>query len=281
MQDRTFSSMTVDEYHGALACKVQGTWNLHNAAQQLNLKLDFFTMLSSISGVVGQKGQANYAAANAFLDAFAQYRCQHGLAACAVDLGVIEDVGYIHERDGMQQKLDTSIWTGINERLLRKILYLSILQQQGAGLSSAALSGQMVTGIPVPQPEDSQLLQDARFATLFTGTSSGRNAGKDGGSGSQDVQALLLLLRSKSADAGAQLAATVDVVNKGFVRILRLSEPMDTARPLSVYGIDSLSAVEVRNWVRGELGALVTTLDILNASSLVALCEKIVAKLAA
>lgn len=53
---------------------------------------------------------------------------------------------------------------------------------------------------------------------------------------------------------------------------------MDPARPLAVYGIDSLAAVEVRNWVRAELGALVTTVDIMNASSLLSFCEKIVTK---
>lgn len=68
------------------------------------------------------------------------------------------------------------------------------------------------------------------------------------------------------------------MVNNGFVRMLRLSEPMDPARPLVAYGIDSLAAVKVRNWVRNELGALVTTVDIMNASSLVSFCEKIVAK---
>ncbi|KAJ5947430.1 hypothetical protein N7466_000445 [Penicillium verhagenii] len=278
LRDRTFSSMSVDEYHGALSCKIQGTWNLHHAAENLGLQLDFFTMLSSISGVVGQKGQANYAAGNAFLDSFASYRRRLGRPACAVDLGVIEDVGYIHERDGMQQKLDTSIWVGINEGLLRRILYFSILQQQPDALSILS-NTQVITGIPVPQPENSQLLHDARFAGLFT--TSGRTAadgGEGGSGGSKDVQALLLLLRSKSPDHAAQLAATVEVVNKCFVRVLRLSEPIDTGRPLSVYGIDSLAAVEVRNWLRAELGALVTTLDILNASSLIALCEKVVAK---
>lgn len=274
--------MTIDEYHQALACKIQGTWNLHNAAKNLNLNLDFFTMLSSISGVVGQKGQANYAAGNAFLDSFASYRHQLGQPACSIDLGVIEDVGYIHERDGMQKKLDTSIWTGINERLLRKILYFSICQQH-EDTSSSASSTQIITGIPVPQPEDSQLRYDARFAGLFTQTDNagGASGGGKDGSGSKDIQALLLLLRSKSANHAAQLAATIDVVNKSFVRILRLSEPIDTGRPLSVYGIDSLAAVEVRNWFRVELGALVTTLDILNASSLVALSEKVVAKVMA
>ena len=53
--------MTLKEYHDTISSKVQGTWNLHNVALENGNKLDFFTMLSSISGVVGQKGQANYA----------------------------------------------------------------------------------------------------------------------------------------------------------------------------------------------------------------------------
>ncbi|KAJ5746445.1 hypothetical protein N7520_011627 [Penicillium odoratum] len=179
----------------------------------------------------------------------------------------------------MQQKLDTSIWVGIDEGLLRRILYVSILQQQPDALSILS-NTQVITNIPVPQPENSRLLHDARFASLFT--TSGRTAaggGEGGSGGSKDVQALLLLLlRSKSPDHAVQLAATVEVVNQCFVRVLRLSDPIDTGRPLSVYGNDSLAAVEVRNWLRAELGALVTTLDILNASSLIALCEKIVAK---
>ncbi|RFU25348.1 hypothetical protein B7463_g10989, partial [Scytalidium lignicola] len=277
LRDRTFSSMDVADYHGALTCKIQGTWNLHNVSEKLGLKLEFFTMLSSISGVVGQKGQANYAAGNSFLDAFASYRHSLGQPACSVDLGVIEDVGYIAERDGMQSNLDTSIWTGINERLLRKILYFSILQQQEK-TAKAASSTQIITGIPVPQPEDSGLIHDARFAPLFTNSGNANGGGDSKSSASKDVQAVLLLLKSKTADAATQLAATIDIVNKCFVRVLRLPEPMDIGRPISVYGIDSLAAVEVRNWLRGELGALVTTLDIVNATSLVDLCKKIVAK---
>lgn len=274
--------MTVDEYHGAMACKIQGTWNLHNAAKNLNLNLDFFTMLSSISGLVGQKGQANYAAGNAFMDSFASYRRRLGQPACSIDLGVIEDVGYVHERDGLQEIFDTNILTGINERLLRRILYFSICQQNRNILSPAS-STQMITGILVPQPSESQLIHDARFAGLFTGTGNangayGRRGGKDG-LGSKEVQALLLLLRSNSADRAARLKMTVDVVSKSFARILGLSEPMDAGLPLSVYGIDSLAAVEMRNWLRVELGALVTTLDIMNAPSLIALCEKVVDKI--
>ncbi|KAJ5137885.1 reducing type I polyketide synthase [Penicillium atrosanguineum] len=280
LRDRPFDSMTLEEYNQAVACKIQGTWNLHAAAERLNLTLDFFTLLSSISGVIGQRGQANYAAANVFLDSFAAYRRQRGQAACSIDLGVIEDDGFIANNAGFQEKhFDSRTFKGINNGLLRQILYFSLLQQAGSFPDSPSAT-QMVTGIVAPQPADSALLQDARFAALRAGSGAGKAAGESGGnSANAEVQALLLLLRSPSADTSAQVAATVEVVNKRFVRMLRLSEPMDPARPLAVYGIDSLAAVEVRNWVRNELGALVTTVDIMNAASLRAFCEKIVAKI--
>lgn len=273
--------MTLTEYHEAFACKVQGTWNLHNAADALGLQLDFFTLLSSISGVVGNRGQANYAAANVFLDAFAEYRRARGQAACSVDLGVIEDAGVIAENAKLHEQFDPRVFKGINDGLLRKILGLSFLQQQQQRQDNVAdgAHAQMITGLIASQPADSLLAGDARFSALFNSTQEGGSNKISGGGGDADVQALLVLLQSKSADPTARLKATVEVINGCFVRMLRLAEPMDPARPLSVYGIDSLAAVEVRNWVRAQLGAFVTTLDIMNAASLTAFCDKIIAKL--
>jgi hypothetical protein len=62
IQDRIFTDMSIEEYHAAVDCKVAGTWNVHNTLVEKSMKIDFSTMLSSVSGVVGQKGQANYAA---------------------------------------------------------------------------------------------------------------------------------------------------------------------------------------------------------------------------
>ncbi|RYC59888.1 hypothetical protein CHU98_g6324 [Xylaria longipes] len=280
LRDRPFDSMTAQEYNEAVAPKIQGTWNLHNIAIKLKLRLEFFTMLSSISGVAGTRGQANYSAANVFMDSFASYRRQQGLPACSVDLGVIEDSGFIANSDGFKEKhFDSRVYFGINDRLLRKIVYLSILQQTETNPPSSAAASQMITGIIVPQPADSILARDARFSALFTHGDGGPSGAREGsGSGNSEVQALLLLLRSKSTDHAAQLAATIGVLNNCFVRMLRLAEPMDPERPLAVYGIDSLSAVEVRNWVRTELSVLITTLDIMNAASLRAFCEKIILK---
>lgn len=82
--------MTIDDYHITLFSKVDSTLHLHNIATDQGIELDFFTLLSSISGIVGQKGQANYSAANVFMDSFANFRNALGLRANSVYLGVMK-----------------------------------------------------------------------------------------------------------------------------------------------------------------------------------------------
>ncbi|KAJ2984617.1 hypothetical protein NUW58_g5963 [Xylaria curta] len=140
----------------------------------------------------------------------------------------------------------------------------------------------MITGLVAPQPDDSVLKPDARWSALFGGQHGSDDhvaSPGEGGNTNTDVQALLLMMRTESAERSAKLQAVIDVVNGCFMRVLRLSEPMDAGRPISVYGTDSLAAVEVRNWIKTELGALVTTLDIMNATSLMSFCDKILTKL--
>ena len=271
--------MTLEDFQQALQPKVQGTWNLHHASLKSKTPLDFFTMLSSISGIIGQKGQANYAAANAFLDAFAAYRHRLGLAANSVDLGIIEDVGYLSQRQSLSDRMKTQSLVQINEGLLQRILALSIIQQtDGINPASAA---QTITGISVPLPPDSELLADARFGGLCFSRDAAHtvdDAGQDG-SNSKAVQAFLAMIRAK-VDRKALLAEAVQLVNRQFTKSLGLAEPMEPEKSLSVYGMDSLAAVELRNWVKAHLGSDVTTLEILNATSLLTLCERIIAKLA-
>ncbi|GLA87701.1 type I Iterative Polyketide synthase (PKS) [Aspergillus tubingensis] len=281
LKDKIYTSMTVDGFRDVLPCKVSGTWNLHAVAQeQGGVDLDFFTLLSSISGLVGQKGQANYAAAGAFQDAFATYRRDRGLAACAVDLGVIEDVGYISERQEIATRLDINIWTPINEALLHRILRASILDQHNVqARGDPTATAQIITGIPFPQPEGAMLLRDARFGALAAKEGSAATAaGKHGGL-SQEMQTLLMLLQTSTADRSEQLAATIEVVNRHFMHSLGLAEPMEAAKPLSVYGLDSLAAVDFRNWLRQELEVVVSTLEVVGAKTLSALCERILSRL--
>ncbi|KAF7950113.1 hypothetical protein EAE96_007411 [Botrytis aclada] len=277
LRDKPFETMTLDDYHTALHAKFNGTWNLHHVSQEQNEPLDFFTLLSSISGIVGNKGQANYAAGNTFLDAFAQYRETLGLRANSVDLGLIEDVGYVAEQEDFDARFDKRQWTPVTENTLRKILSYSILQQDEKAPINASSNTQLIAGIGFPLPEDSDLSYEGRFGYLFQSAAGGN---KDGGSsqGDETIEAFRMM-RKSGADKAALAKICVEVIATQFTKILRLETEMETAKPLISYGLDSLAAVELRNWIRIELGAELTTLDITNASSLIALCEKLVSKL--
>lgn len=279
-QDKIYSNMTVQEFHETIGCKVKGTWNLHMASLSQPTRLDFFTLLSSVSGVIGQRGQANYAAANVFLDSFASYRRHLGLPASSVDLGAVEDIGYVAEHSELQASFDADVWTPIDESLLHQCVRVSILQQ-------TAGAAQLITGLAFPQPPTSSLLKnDARFLGLLS-SASGNGARSRQARDDQDhaatkeIRAFLLSVQSSPADSenGALLASVVSILAAQFGSSLRLSEPMEPARPLTSYGLDSLAAVEFRNWVRLELGAELTTLDIMGASSLSALGEKVLTQI--
>ena len=278
--------MTLDDYHTAIHAKVQGTWNLHRASQSLlKQPLDFFTLLSSTSGIVGNKGQANYAAANTFLDAFASYRRAQGLQANTVDLGLIEDVGYVAEQDNsLENRFDKRQWTPIDERTLRNILSYSILQQDLTAPLNAHSAAEMITGIGYPLPPDAlELARDPRFAYLFSchggSGKSGDDDGSDGDHADQALKHFRMLCKSEATvDATTLGTACVEVLSAQVVKILRLETQPEPGRPLTAYGLDSLSAVELRNWIRVKVGVELTTLDITTASSLLALCEKVVGK---
>ncbi|CAI7649211.1 unnamed protein product [Penicillium glandicola] len=284
LRDKPYETMTHDDYITSIHAKVAGTWNLHLAAQHEQPQpLDFFTMLSSISSVIGNKGQANYAAGNAFLDAFASYRNATGLRANTINLGLIEDVGYVAEQGGtLEARFDRSQWVPINEGTLRRIISYSILQQQQI-VRGSLNSAQLITGLAYPLVANSsaELKEEARFGFFFSNHSSGGGGNNDNGQDDPTTGAIkaLHLLHASQADITALSKAALGLLQMQLIKILRLEAEMEPGKPLMAYGLDSLSAVELRGWVRQKTGAELSTLDITNASSLTALSEKLVSKL--
>nr|ADH04660.1 TugD [Chondromyces crocatus] len=97
LDDATLRHQTPEHLTRVMAPKVAGAWNLHQAT--LDHPLDHFVLFSSTAGVLGSAGQANYAAANAFVDALAQERRARGLPAISIAFG------YWAERSGMTAHL--------------------------------------------------------------------------------------------------------------------------------------------------------------------------------
>jgi len=83
-------------FERVLRPKVMGAWNLHRAT--LGSAPDLFVVFSSVAGLLGSPGQANYAAANAFLDQLARHRRALGLAGQAIQWGAWSDVGVAADR---------------------------------------------------------------------------------------------------------------------------------------------------------------------------------------
>jgi hypothetical protein len=106
--------------------------------------LDFFIMLSSMAGVIGNPGQANYSAAGTYQDALSQHRRSKGLPSMTIDLGIVSDVGYIAENPEQFERLDYLNNLFISERDLHLILAAAML---GKTRDGAQVPAQLVTGV--------------------------------------------------------------------------------------------------------------------------------------
>lgn len=137
--------MSVDDFRAALAPKVRGSWNLHS---QLPKLIDFFILLSSLTGVIGMGSQANYASGNTYQDALARHRIAISEKAVSIDLGMMLDVGLVAENKSIQNSMNAKgFFMGVSEVELHALLdhfcdpSLPLL---------TPLQSQVVTGIEVP-----------------------------------------------------------------------------------------------------------------------------------
>ncbi|XP_025087737.1 uncharacterized protein LOC112560253 [Pomacea canaliculata] len=103
-EDKSFLSMDVTSFDKALSPKVRGICNLHRLSR--DLELDYFVMHSSVGSVIGNGGQTNYTAGNAFMDGMAHFRRQQGLAGQTLNWGAL-DLGLLHKNSLARQILES------------------------------------------------------------------------------------------------------------------------------------------------------------------------------
>ncbi|KAK5055284.1 hypothetical protein LTR84_013034 [Exophiala bonariae] len=276
LNDSIYDNMTHELWRGAVAPKIQGSWLLHELLPQ---DMDFFVMLSSISGVVGNRSQTNYATGNTFQDELAQYRRDKGLPAVAVDLGLMLDVGLIAERGGFTN-LRKSEAVGLNEVDFHAIMKAAMLGVYG----NSTVPAQLVTGLPTGGILHRQALEppfyydDPRFSYLRKMDLSQAIAevGSNAAGASVDGGNLATQL-GQAKSIGKASALTTSALSGLLAKGLQTSaDNIDTSKPLHSYGVDSLMAVEIRTWIMQQVKADITLFDILSGMSIVALSLKIV-----
>jgi acyl transferase domain-containing protein/NADPH:quinone reductase-like Zn-dependent oxidoreductase/NAD(P)-dependent dehydrogenase (short-subunit alcohol dehydrogenase family)/acyl carrier protein len=105
LNDQLLVTMTEEAVNDVFEPKALGAWNLHNATKHLKT-LDHFVMFSSTACLLGNAGQSNYAAANAFMDALAELRKSQGLPALAFSLAGIRDQGMASRTPHILRSMD-------------------------------------------------------------------------------------------------------------------------------------------------------------------------------
>lgn len=260
-----FERMTVGDFQAPLRPKVQGSLNLHNIFQDV----DFFIMLSSLGGVVGTAGQANYAAGNAFQDALASFRQAQGLHAVAVDLGMVEAVGHLaHDTQGIAERLERAGLASLTETDVLRVVEWAIKQPSAPA--------QIITGISAglgAQWEKSSWCREARFADLRYRKATQSQAEAT----TKEEKRLRDQLTSGSVGVGAAEVICRGLVKKITVMFGLVEEDVSPAKSLADYGVDSLVAVEMRNWIMSQVGADISIFELMQSPSLAELSTKLAA----
>ncbi|KAJ6069226.1 hypothetical protein N7499_011113 [Penicillium canescens] len=261
VKDVHIENMSLDDYREVMGPKYAGTWNLH---RHLPEDLDFFLMLSSISGVIGNATQAAYAAGCSFQDSFAAYRTSLGLPAVSLDLGTITDVGYLAENTDLAATMKKQGFHGTDTQTLLSLIRVAI-SQPPAGRT------QIVAGLGQWREEKSL----GNFSTLLFSHFRRKfhNHGRTAilGDSAEGLKAEL--------EEAKNLEQATSVICEALRRkiALHLSVPVeniDHSHPVSEYGVDSHVAVELRNWMSRILDCTVPILQII-ASSILDLSSKI------
>ncbi|MEO0648164.1 MAG: SDR family NAD(P)-dependent oxidoreductase, partial [Cyanobacteria bacterium J06650_10] len=104
-QDATIQQQSPDHFQQVMAAKVQGSWHLHQLTK--NIALDHFVLFSSAASLISSAGQMNYAAANGYLDALAHLRHSENLPAVSINWGAWAEAG-LAETDTVKARLTRS-----------------------------------------------------------------------------------------------------------------------------------------------------------------------------
>ncbi|CAG8971039.1 hypothetical protein HYALB_00005277 [Hymenoscyphus albidus] len=256
---------------------VQGTWNLHEYFNR-ELPLDFMIFYSSSSGIYGYPSQAQYAAGNTYQDALAHYRRSQGLKAISVNLGIMRDVSVFAE-SGTSGNI--KIWEevlGIREPAFHALMKSLINQQMGDIRSDCPV--QVCTGLGTADIMAAHGLakpgyfEDPRFGPLAV-TSLGITGSAETQGSSESLAARLH--KATSMDEATEIIKEA-LVNK-IADILQMpASEVDPSRALYRYGVDSLVALEVRNWITREMKANMALLEILAAVPIESFAAKIAEK---
>lgn len=261
VQDTLFETMTHADFVAATRPKYNVTLNLH---KHLPRDLDFFICLSSAAGQIGSIAQGNYNAGNNYQDALCAHRRSLGLAGTSINLGWMGEIGFVAESD--RAKVPQVVRDGVRD--LKASQFLAIMESAMRD-DEVVAGGQPVLGLATgglikhSGRDEPYWFRDARFSAMrLYDTHQSKSESTAKCTNGVDMKAALASAKSLEEAKAIVLSGLMAKLARGLMMEL---DDMDASRPINMYGVDSLVAVDVRAWAMKELQSVVHVSDILKS----------------
>ncbi|KAF2492668.1 hypothetical protein BU16DRAFT_620023 [Lophium mytilinum] len=258
LQDSVFETMTYNEWTTAIAPRMQGTSNLH---ELLPNNMDFFLLLSSINGILGARFQANYAASNTFLDAFAHTHYKQRVVS--IDLGWY--AGTLATNEFLKGRFEGlgCVYQVPDSQLLGLLDYY-------CDPTRSVDIGKCQTMIGVAPPSYARA-QGKEFPALLkrpmwrvmNSLDTAISAKAQTETSEQKPLPLCTLLASTESIAEAADLICNTMLGRLAEQLGIHEEMIDKEKPFHVAGVDSLMAVELRTWFRRAIGVSISVFEIM------------------
>ncbi|QGA16531.1 hypothetical protein EYB26_004198 [Talaromyces marneffei] len=269
LSDAPLATMSHQQWRAAVRPKVIGTYNLHLATQRQ--KLDFFLTFSSSAAIIGSKGQANYCAANCYLDALMRNRRAQGLAGTTVNIGPVSGIGAVAEDAILEKVMDRMGYESITEDELFWAIEEAITSAFDATQEVDGIQQhQIITGLNL-QRTDLYWANKSLVRNLYANLD-----GVDGGKAAAQSQDIALAIQREGTVEERVAMLTAAFIEKIADVLFVPVSTIHSSNPLSSYGLDSIIAVEFRTWFLKTVTVDVSLFDILAAKSIEALVEQVV-----
>lgn len=239
--------------------------------------MDFFILLSSVSALAGLKGQTSYDAGNTYEDALARYRVSLGEKTTSLDLGAMVDDGFLAENPTL---LNRVLAYGTLEPMTRRKFHtmldyycnprIALMSPEEAQIA-VGLGAADSDGLETYDLDRQPMLQPLTFAGERRAAAAAAAAAEDTeglgtGSGAKERERFAA---SSSRDDAAEIVAQATIQKLArSIAAMQDGSSINHDKPLQMYGVDSLLAIELRNWIVKEFDADIAVFETQGASTL-------------